>query len=1067
MIDRLTAWLNIYKKEVGLFLWTLILLFLVRGSGIILNNYAETAFLKRYGVEFMPVVIMINAAVTMVIMGVMTGLIHRFPGPGLLAAMFLFCGGSVFGLRLLIPSGIDLVYPLLFILKALYELLIAMLFWNLANDLFNTRQSKRLFPLISAGGVLGQILGSFGTPLLASWLMLDNLLTVYLVVSVGGAAVVKAMMDRYPALMKPASVQKDQKDRTDMVKEIRRIWPLIKQSTMLRIMILLIFMPNVVIPIINYQFNYAVDSRFVTEAGILEFFSYFRGVLNIVNLIILLFVGRIYGRWGLSVALMFHPLNYLLAFAAFLFRFDVASAVYARMSTNVIRTTINIPTQAVLMGLFPDDFRSLVRPFLRGTVVRVALFFGSGLVLLSTHLFHPRYLSLVALPFVLMWILGPVLLKRRYASILLDLVKRDQLDIRSMEEKDIGQLFRDRRIQEQLSRDFQRAEERDVVWYAHLLRRSHVKGTDALIMRRLPELPPERQIALIEILAHPPDPEEMFFLKHLAEEGPAERTLAVLNFANRFPSETWLFLDRTRYLHHPDPRVRASALAGLFKLTPQAYAPTIERWLASSIPNLRLAAVLAAGETGNRAFAPALVSILRQTDHPDLLAAIIKALDVIGLKDLNDTVGPFMTHPHEKVRQAAVASFHIFDKSSLTTAMALLADRDAQVRHAALERIAEATFVDGKTLITALQRPDRNMRHAVFELIERLDIKNLDIYRFAQGRIEGAYKYLAEQQAVARLPATPARDLLSHHLHEQSQELVKEVLRVLEYTDPSGRMRIVHQGLSSGNARQRANSQEALNDLLDRRLATILLPLVDRENPGQALKSVQGRIDLLVFEDNASLLRHLLSRDEWLTVLLTLASLAGEKELTVDRAQLHKLENHDNLHVRQQACRLLAGGQSGTSAEELPMAPEHSLPDVLLRLKRIEIFESLTISQLAAIAAVTEEIDFDENATVINEGDEGDTLYLVLEGKVAVIKRQGETEVELDQIEAGDYFGEMALFGVPRTATIRTLTPCRMLYLHKHAFDEMVKEYPQIALEICKVLSKRIRTLHQFIANRT
>ena len=148
------------------------------------------------------------------------------------------------------------------------------------------------------------------------------------------------------------------------------------------------------------------------------------------------------------------------------------------------------------------------------------------------------------------------------------------------------------------------------------------------------------------------------------------------------------------------------------------------------------------------------------------------------------------------------------------------------------------------------------------------------------------------------------------------------------------------------------------------------------------------------------------------------------------------------------------------------MASEPSLPDLLLHLKRIEIFESLTVNQLAAIAAVTEEIGFDENTTVIQEGEQGDTLYLVLEGKVAVIKSQGEEEVELDQIGAGDYFGEMALFGVPRTATIRTLTPCRFLFLHKHAFDEMVKEYPQIALEICKVLSKRILTLHQFISNK-
>ena len=92
----------------------------------------------------------------------------------------------------------------------------------------------------------------------------------------------------------------------------------------------------------------------------------------------------------LPIALMLHPFNYILAFLAFLFRFDVFSAMYARMSTNILRTTINIPANAVLMGLFPESYRAMVRPFLRGTVVRIGLFLGSGLILFSEPLFHPR-----------------------------------------------------------------------------------------------------------------------------------------------------------------------------------------------------------------------------------------------------------------------------------------------------------------------------------------------------------------------------------------------------------------------------------------------------------------------------------------------------------------------------------------------------------------------------------------------------------------------------------------------------------------------------------------------------
>jgi ATP/ADP translocase len=420
--SKIGRWLNVHEEEIGLFMWTVALLFLVRSSGIFLNNYAETAFLKRYGVEYMPIVNMINAVVTFFVMGVMTGFMTRMPGARLLSRLFIFCGLSVACIRATIPFGIDLIYPALFMLKSQYEVLLALLFWNLANDLFNTRQSKRLFPLITAGGVIGQILGSFATPLVARWLHLDNLLLVYMVTALAGAWAVHAMGNRYPTLLFQQKKEGQKKTRASMIEEFKTVLPMIRSSVLVKILVVLTFMPNVVIPIMNYQFNFAVNEQFATESGLIEFFSYFRGVLNIISLVILLFVGKLYDRFGLPVALMFHPFNYMLVFITFLFRFDALAAMYARMSANIIRTTINIPATAVVTGLFPESYRAMIRPFLRGTVVRIGLFLGSGLILLSDTLFHPRYLSLVAMPFVLAWLVTPFVLKRRYAGILLDLV---------------------------------------------------------------------------------------------------------------------------------------------------------------------------------------------------------------------------------------------------------------------------------------------------------------------------------------------------------------------------------------------------------------------------------------------------------------------------------------------------------------------------------------------------------------------------------------------------------------------------------------------------------------------
>ena len=145
------------------------------------------------------------------------------------------------------------------------------------------------------------------------------------------------------------------------------------------------------------------------------------------------------------------------------------------------------------------------------------------------------------------------------------------------------------------------------------------------------------------------------------------------------------------------------------------------------------------------------------------------------------------------------------------------------------------------------------------------------------------------------------------------------------------------------------------------------------------------------------------------------------------------------------------------------------LTDKILQLKKIEIFGGLSINELAAVASAAEEAAFDEGEQVFIEGERGDTLYLVVDGDVAVIKDcNTENEIELDSIGPGEYFGEMALFADDRrSATIRVKKTARFLTLHRQELEEIVSEYPQIALHACRVLSMRIRRLHGKISDHS
>jgi CRP-like cAMP-binding protein len=107
----------------------------------------------------------------------------------------------------------------------------------------------------------------------------------------------------------------------------------------------------------------------------------------------------------------------------------------------------------------------------------------------------------------------------------------------------------------------------------------------------------------------------------------------------------------------------------------------------------------------------------------------------------------------------------------------------------------------------------------------------------------------------------------------------------------------------------------------------------------------------------------------------------------------------------------------------------------------------------------------EEKEIVVHEGDPGDALYLVLEGRLAVIQADSARgEVKLDTITEGGFFGEMALIdGNPRSATVRSETPSVLLRITGKEFERIIKDFPAVPINVCRVFMRRIRDLHSHL----
>jgi len=109
---------------------------------------------------------------------------------------------------------------------------------------------------------------------------------------------------------------------------------------------------------------------------------------------------------------------------------------------------------------------------------------------------------------------------------------------------------------------------------------------------------------------------------------------------------------------------------------------------------------------------------------------------------------------------------------------------------------------------------------------------------------------------------------------------------------------------------------------------------------------------------------------------------------------------------------------------------------------------------------------FPKNAVIINEGDRGDSLYVILTGKVKVyVSDDDGREMILDIYGPGDYVGEMALDGRPRSASVMTLEPTTCSVVMRDELRSAISANPDIAMGLIATLIDRARIATDNVKN--
>ena len=130
-------------------------------------------------------------------------------------------------------------------------------------------------------------------------------------------------------------------------------------------------------------------------------------------------------------------------------------------------------------------------------------------------------------------------------------------------------------------------------------------------------------------------------------------------------------------------------------------------------------------------------------------------------------------------------------------------------------------------------------------------------------------------------------------------------------------------------------------------------------------------------------------------------------------------------------------------------------------LKTVSIFEQTPDHILDMIALLLEETEIAAGETVFEKGELGDSLYMIVNGKVRV-HDEGRT---LNYLETGDVFGEMALLDPqPRSASVVAERDTRLLYLDQRYFTQLLIKRSEVGLGIMRVLTAHLRARERDLA---
>jgi HEAT repeat protein len=1093
--------------------WATILLF---GQafflGVVIVSFytaAYSLFLVEFGGAGIPYVYIAAAAVVTLAGLLFSQLEQRLSFPLLLGGTLAFLLISILTLRLGLwfwPAR-WLVFTLMVWVHLLW-VITNLVLWALAGRLFNVRQGKRLFPIIMAGMVLGQIIIGFLVNPLIPLLGAANLMLV----AVAGLVVSLLFLLVITRQFHDKLSNLQQKDKATSQGSRETTSEVSRQATSAQSQPLALFKSRYIFFLFIYIAfstfsSYVLDFIFVSQAEIrytnldelAGFFGYYIGVSTFIVLLVSLGSAPIFDRYGLKVGLLSNSVIVAIgtAVVAIIGTFSGAAdlifwlVVLSKLFDDVLIVAMTNTSLRILYQPLPTSqqvsvqtaVESIVMPLSIGLVGLMLLLFGQ---LENFTTLHAVYLLLAIL---LTWIVTSSFLNREYGIALKQALIKRHLGRGSPITIDRSSI---NLLQQALT-----SQHVGVVIYAlDMLEENEPKLLPSflpdLLAHHAPEVRREvlhriERLQLTSIL--PLIKEKRKDEDSWVVQGASLRTLGALGNAEQLQ-------ELYPYLENPQPEVRMGAMIGLLRSGNLAAILAVGKKLLELIdapdPAQRCFAAQVLGE-GEIPFAPAGHNIdallnLLQDDVPEVQREALMAAGKINHPDLWAVVIQLLAEP--KVRAEAMSSLVAGGQAVLN-----------QIK-LAIKREASRPLADGQEVLVRLIQicgrlggaeaialleahldfPDEQIRaHILLYLNQcRYQVQNEDQkVTFIEQAIKADIAYMTWILAIQNDLGDQA-PLLSMALTSHLASYRTRLFLWLSFLYEPELIQQLQNTLSVADSDKKAYVFEIMQTLLSTELSRLLIPLLNDEAsalqrlkahfPQQSLSSTQRYHELISTPTTrldawtrAGLL-YTIGELANITVELTQAvldALSAPEPLIRETAvwTIAKLSpvdgqryidhlRHDPIPAVSKAVRYVT---QGIKQGDIVML---SIVEKVMALKRSAFFNETKENVLTEVAAMLKEVELKAGEVLFEKGEFGNCMYIIHEGQI----RLHDEEKTFEEAAEGGTFGELVLLDpAPRSGQATALKDSILLRLDAEPFDELIGDHREVARAIMQILARRLR----------